>query len=236
MKKRILTVALVVALLATCFAGTYAYLTDTDEQVNTFTTGKVGIALDEAVVKKDTTTGNLVATNERTSEDQEYHLFPAMTVTKDPTITVDADSEDAWVAAKVTITGDLHTLIGVPNYDNIDIHQLASGGLVDGAATQVTGWNGLSMVYETTECVIYQEADKENNTWTMYIFMKAVQQKNAKIVLFDTLTIPAEWDNAEMAKVNGMEINVQAFAVQANGFADCFEAMTTAFDTHFNFS
>lgn len=235
MKKRILTVALVVALLATCFAGTYAYLTDTDEQVNTFTTGKVDIALDEAVVEKDTT-GNLVATNERTSENQEYHLFPAMTVTKDPTITVDADSEDAWVAAKVTITGDLHSLIGVPGYDNIDIHKLASGGLVDGAATQVTGWNGLSMVYETAECVIYQKADKENNTWTLYIFMKAVQKKDAKIVLFNTLSIPAEWDNAEMAKVNGMKIDVQAFAVQANGFADCFEAMTTAFETDFPFA
>ena len=43
MKKRIVTIALVIALLATCFAGTYAYLTDTDAAVNTMTLGNVKI-------------------------------------------------------------------------------------------------------------------------------------------------------------------------------------------------
>ena len=43
MKKRIVTISLVIALLATCFAGTYAYLTDTDEAVNTMTLGSVAI-------------------------------------------------------------------------------------------------------------------------------------------------------------------------------------------------
>ena len=37
MKKRIITICLVAALLATCFAGTYAYLTDTKAVKNTFT-------------------------------------------------------------------------------------------------------------------------------------------------------------------------------------------------------
>ena len=95
MKKRILTVALVVALLATCFAGTYAYLKDTKAQKNTFTIGNVYITLDEAKVDG---TG-------RTTETQDYKLFPAMAVTKDPTITVASDSEDAYIAAIVTITG-----------------------------------------------------------------------------------------------------------------------------------
>ncbi len=236
MKKRILTVALVVALLATCFAGTFAYLQDDERLTNTFTTGNVLISLDEAVVEKNAE-GNLVAKGaERTEDEQSYHLYPAMTVTKDPTITVDAKSENAWIAAKVTITGDLHSLIGVEGYDNIDIHKLASGGLITTDAKQLTSWNGLSMVYETVDCVIYQDADKDNNTWTLYIFMNAVQQKNAKIVLFDTLTIPTEWDNNEMALINGMNINVQAYAVQANGFADCFTAMTTAFKAEFPFA
>lgn len=43
MKKRILTIALVIALLATCFAGTYAYLTDKDAATNTMTLGNVVI-------------------------------------------------------------------------------------------------------------------------------------------------------------------------------------------------
>lgn len=234
MKKRIFTVALVVALLATCFAGTFAYLTDTDEQTNTFTAGNVYISMDEAVVKKDETTGNLVATDERTDEDQEYHLFPGMTVTKDPTIKVE-ESEPAYVAAKVTVTGDLYDLIGVEGYDNIDIHKLASGGLITTDAAQETGWNGLSMVYKTDACVIYQEADKVNNTWVLYIFMNGPQAVGTQIELFNTLTIPAAWDNAEMTKINGMEILVQAFATQTNGFANCFEAITKAFPDNFTF-
>ena len=43
MKKRIVTIALVAALLATCFAGTYAYLTDKDAATNTMTLGNVDI-------------------------------------------------------------------------------------------------------------------------------------------------------------------------------------------------
>ena len=53
MKKRILTVALVLALLATCFAGTYAYLMDTDEAVNTMTMGNVDIEQYEYERAKD---------------------------------------------------------------------------------------------------------------------------------------------------------------------------------------
>lgn len=236
MKKKIFAIVLCVAMLAIAvIGGTMAYFTDTDAQTNTFTAGKVGISLDEAIVAKDAA-GNLVATGSRTDETQtlqNYHLFPAMKVTKDPTITVDNDSEDAYIAAVVTITGDIYDLIGVPGYDNIDITKLASGGLMAKASTQVQGWNGLSMVYETEDCVIYQDADKANNTWTLYIFMKAAQAANAKVVLFDTLTIPAAWDNAEMDKINGMNITVTAYATQTNGFADCFTAITTAFDTAF---
>lgn len=236
MKKRILTVALVIALLATCFAGTVAYLTDTDEQVNTFTTGNVQIKLDEVVPVKNTTTGNLDAGTTRTENDQDdYKLFPAMTVAKDPTITVEEGSEDAWIAAKITVVGDLYSLIGVENYDNIDITKLASGGLMSETAKQVTGWKGLSMVYETDSAVVYQVADKASNTWTLYVFVKTVKSEENTVTLFTTLTIPEEYDNEQMAKLNNMKISVDAYAVQANGFADCYTAMTTAFADAFNF-
>lgn len=238
MKKKIMAIMLCAAMLAiTIVSGTMAYFTDTDVQTNTFTAGKVDISMDEAVVEKDEA-GNLVAKADgsRTSDTQTYHLYPAQTITKDPTITVASDSEDAYVAAIITITGDIHSLIGVPGYDNIDITQLASGGLIDKSSTQVTNWNGLSMVYETEDCVIYQDAGKETNTWTMYIFMKNVQTKDSKIVLFNTLTIPEAWDNDEMAKINGMQINIAAYAAQANGFDSCYEAMTSAFASEFSFS
>lgn len=227
MKKRILTVALVVALLATCFAGTYAYLKDTDSVKNTFTTGNVYIALDE----------QKIGSTDRTTETQDYELFPGTIITKDPTITVDANSENAWVAAKVTVSAqavgelDLHDLIGIAGTELIDINQVADGGLLEKTSTAKENWNGLALVHETQDCVIYQAPG--TNTWTLYIFMKAAQAPNAEIVLFDTLTIPTAWDNAEMNVVDTLEINVQAFATQAYGFADCFTAMTAAFKTEF---
>lgn len=238
MKKKIVALCLVICMLAIAVVGgTLAYFTDTKTVENTFTAGQVAITLDEAVVEKDAA-GNLVAKGtERTDETnnkQSYHLYPAMTVTKDPTITV-GGSESAYVAAKVTVTGNIYDLVGVTGYDNIDITQIASGGLMEEAATQDFNWNGLSMVYKNDTYAIYQDADKGNNTWTLYIFMEGAQAVGTKITLFDTLTINKDWDNAEMAKINGMKINVEAYATQTNGFADCFTAMTTAFDTAFDF-
>lgn len=204
MKKRILTVALVAALLATCFAGTYAYLQDSEAQTNTFTTGNVYITLDEAKVVKDEATGNLVAdgtTRIKASKEeitgQEYKLYPAMKVTKDPTITLDAGSEDAWIAAKITFTG-------------YNAYELITGG-----------------VLKTDAVELAKDGD------VVYVYVKAVKSAENKIVLFDTLTIPTGWDNAEMDEINGMIIDVEAYAVQAYGFADCVTAMQTAFEGAF---
>ena len=247
-KKKILALSLIVCLLATAVVGgTLAYFTDTEDATNTFTAGSVDITLDEAIVEEVTDKtavdadgnriyGDLIATGDRTEGDQTYRLYPGQKVTKDPTITIADYSEDCYVAAKVIVKGDIHSLIGVDGYDNIDIHQLVSGGLVVENATQIQDWNGLSMVYETDECVIYQDADKENNTWTMYIFVTEAMAKGEDFVLFDTMTIHDDWDNAEMAKINGMTIKVEAYAAQEYGFVDCFEAITTAFPGAFDFS
>ena len=216
MKKKIFAVCLVICLLSVAISGTLAYLTDEHAQKNTFTVGNVDITLDEAEVVKNTTTGNLDDAGTRTSNDQEYHLFPAMTVVKDPTITV-TGSEDAWVAAKIVITGDLTGL----KDDNGNL-LLNNGALNYGAL--LSGW--------TTGATIRQEDD--TNVCTIYVFMTAKQAKDAKITLFKTLSIPANWDNDEMAQFKAVEIDVTAYAVQTNGFADCESAMKAGFPTVFN--
>lgn len=202
MKKRILTLALVLALLATCFAGTYAYLKDTKAVKNTFTTGNVYITLDEAQVTGDGK-GNLVAdgttrittTAEANSVAQSYHLFPGMTVTKDPTITLNAGSENAWIAAKVTVSD---TEVAMLQY-------LSGGALKDGTADVVIDGN------------------------VAYIFVKVAMTENQSVTLFELLSIPAEWDNKEMDAIENMKIDVTAYAVQANGFATCQAAMQAAY-------
>ena len=243
MKKKILAIVLCVAMLAIAIVGgTMAYFTDTQAQENVFTAGKVEIALTEAVVEKNEE-GNLVAVaaGTRTSSDQAYHLFPAQTVTKDPTITVASDSEDAFIAAKVTITngqaGDLADLIGSGYMGLLDVTKIVSGGYVKTGAQFKTshplhGRNSLP-VYGDGEYAVYQQI--ENGAYVLYIFVENAQTAGASVTLFNTVSIPAEWDNAEMAIMNGLSINIKAFATQTNGFENCYEAMTTAFATEFNF-
>ena len=239
MKKRILTIALVVALLATCFAGTYAYLMDSEAQTNTFTTGTVYIVLDEAAVKLDGK-GDLVEDTSvpRVAADQTYHLYPAMSVTKDPKITVKKGSMPAYVAAKVTVTGDLLSLIPMDGSSTmIDINKVVNGGLLEQITTYGT-YNNLE-VFQNDNYAVHQVAGTDGKTWTLYIFMKNVQDAKdqaVETILFTTLEIPEKWDNEEMIKVNGMNIKVEAFATQANGFTDCYTAMTKAFEDAFKFN
>lgn len=92
-KALLLALCAVVLVVATVF-GTMAYLTSTDEVVNTFTVGNVAITLDETDV--DNSTSN-------TDRDQanSYKLMPGHTYIKDPIIHVDATSEDCYLFVKV---------------------------------------------------------------------------------------------------------------------------------------
>ena len=252
MKKKIIALCLVVCLLAIAIVGgTLAYFTDTDVQTNVFTAGKVGINLNEAVVELDTVTGNLVATDERTEDAQSYHLYPAQVVEKDPTITVDGDSEDCYVAAKITITsgaaGDIEELIYSTGHYNhmIDISKIISGGFAEPGADMkynhpLYNLNGNGMpVYGDATYSAYQEVLTDDNgdytgEYIIYIFVEDVKAAYESVTLFNKMTIPTDWDNAEMAIMNGTTIKVEAFATQTNGFADCFTAITTAFGANEN--
>jgi len=253
-KKKLMALCLIVCLLAIAVVGgSLAYFTDKDAVENTFTTGNVAIDLTEAVVEKveDKNVdnyGDLVpvdAVNQRKDVNDDSmadvydygKLYPGQNIYKDPTIENTGD-ELAYVAAKIIVTdgaGDINALIGVPGYDNLDITQIAKGGLISEASTQVTGWNGLSMVYETATCVIYQEASKADSEYVFYIFIKKAMDPGASVTLFDTLFINEKWDNAEMDNLKELSIKVEAYATQEYGFKDCFTAITTAFDTAFNF-
>lgn len=78
-------------------AGTFAYLTSTAEVTNTFTVGNVAITMTETKVDLY---GDAVPNANRVTEN-EYKLIPGRTYTKDPTIYVDAASEDCYVFFKL---------------------------------------------------------------------------------------------------------------------------------------
>lgn len=95
--KALMLVLCAVLLVTASVLGTMAYLTSTDQVVNTFTVGKVAITLDEAQVKED---GTPVADAARVKENA-YHLLPGHGYTKDPTVHVQANSEDSFIFVKV---------------------------------------------------------------------------------------------------------------------------------------
>lgn len=98
MKKKIVSVCLVVCLLATAIIGTtLAYFTDKTEAVtNTFTSGKVDITLDEAPVGQD----GKETSGDRTTGNN-YKLYPGKEYDKDPTVWVNEGSEDCYLFVKV---------------------------------------------------------------------------------------------------------------------------------------
>lgn len=81
---KLVVAMLAVTLLIGCaIGGTVAWLTDkTTAVVNTFTYGDINITLSE-------TTGN------------DYKIIPGVNITKDPKVTVKANSEDCWLFVKV---------------------------------------------------------------------------------------------------------------------------------------
>lgn len=97
-KKVFLTVLCAAALVVASVLGTMAYLTSkTGPVTNTFTVGNVKITLNEAKVD---TAGVPVEGAARVTEN-DYKLIPGHTYTKDPTVHVDADSEESWLFVKV---------------------------------------------------------------------------------------------------------------------------------------
>ena len=100
MKKIVMGLVCALALVTASVMGTMAYLTSTDEVVNTFTVGNVQIKLDEAKANPD---GSLVANADRVKANT-YKLLPGHTYAKDPMVTVLKGSESSYVKMTVTFT------------------------------------------------------------------------------------------------------------------------------------
>ncbi len=83
-KKTLISIIAVALVICVSIGGVLAYLTaTTNEVVNTFTVGNINLDLTE-------TTGN------------QYKMVPGQPITKDPKVTVKANSEESYVFVKVT--------------------------------------------------------------------------------------------------------------------------------------
>lgn len=200
MKKSKLLVAIISVLsLCSFLVGTsVAWLTSkTEDLVNTFTYGDINIKLEET----DTEDGD---DNANTNE---YKMLPGNEITKDPKVTVIANSEESYLFVKLTKS---------ENFDNFMTYEVAEGWtLLEGTTDVYYREVGVSdkdqeftvlkdnkvKVKEDVTKAMLNELDKDgaNNYPTLTITAYAVQ-RDSKIEAIDT---PAEaWTiaTAEEAK------------------------------------
>ena len=113
MKKKILSIALVVAMIAVIAAGSLAYFNDKDSATNTFTSGKVEITLNET-------------DNAGNAFEQQQKLLPgsssANAIAKNATVTVNQGSEDSWVWVEMLIPSELYNSKTEANETNNALH------------------------------------------------------------------------------------------------------------------
>jgi hypothetical protein len=134
-KVKLVIIGIALAILTfTVAEGTIAWLTSRTETVtNTFTYGDINITLTET----DTFDDDSLNTNT-------YEMVPGNKITKDPLITVKADSEDCYLFIKLDKTA---------NFDTFMTYELLSN------------WQLLP----NTENIYYQEVTKDNDKQEFYV-------------------------------------------------------------------
>lgn len=187
-KKKVLAMVTALALVAVVGIGaTLAYFTDKADIQNVITMGHVDINLTENKVEKDAD-GEYVPVGETeiTEEGLTFEdVVPGQTVPKNPTITVEEDSENCYVRATVTVESQ--------DIDK-DVLDLLTKKLTD----QILTVDGSNWTYNDKDGYFYYGSE-----------LKAAD----KAVLFETVTIPGEWDNAVADK--SFSIKIAAEAVQS---------------------
>lgn len=219
-KSILLIVSLLLATTVSVF-GTLAYLSDSHTMVNTFTVGNVDIDLDEAEVNPDgtvTTNPDGTPTGNRIDDGNEYHLLPGCSYVKDPTVTVNAGSEESYVRMLVT----LNKLQELKAIECLGGENFLPENFVSGWDREV--WIPYSIVEDT-----------ENNTVTYeFRYFETVDAVEAAedIVLpalFTSIDVPGEITGEELATIADLEITVHGHAIQTASFADA-DAAWAAFD------
>ncbi len=128
MKRKILGISLIAALLAIAVVGgTLAYFTDTDEKVNTFTVGNISIEL----IEQQYDNGNLVDYVDKKL------IMPGETT--DKIISVEnTGNNDAWVRVSLIVATDMTNALSI-TFPNADADKFVEApAVVDGENTIYT--------------------------------------------------------------------------------------------------
>lgn len=198
MKKSIALVMMAVLLVAASVMGTLAYLTSTASVTNTFTVGKVAIKLDEAAANTD---GTLVPNADRVKTNS-YKLLPGHTYNKDPMVTVLAESEPSYIKMTVTFSkaNELDAIFAPTGADLTSIFN---------------GYDAANWIAKGNT----KDANANTRTYEFW-YKEAVGAPDGDVALdalFDSITVPGNITQEQLATIEGMTITVNAYAIQADG-------------------
>lgn len=204
--KALLLTLCAVLLITASVLGTMAYLTSKDSVSNTFTFGKVEINLDETKVNTDGTAYSPAARVKA----NEYHLIPGHEYIKDPTVTVKEGSEKSYIRTIVTINrqAELDAIFA----PGLDLTVFFGG-------------------YDAANWILLKETEDGNTRSYEFRYKELVAAPAGDVVLdelFETITLPGSVNGEQLLTLEGLQIDVAAHAIQADGFADA-DAAWTAF-------
>ena len=209
LRRILLTLACAVLLVSLSVGATLAYLTSTTEVVeNTFTVGKIKIRLDEAAIKEYNSKTNSYDQDADKARVQKntYKIRPGVQMWKDPTIHVEANSDDCYIRAIVTIT-----------------YKPEADAVVDVSWIQERDTTNFTWYNPTTTENLDEEGKVASITREYEVRYNGIftsKTTEYDLALFKGINVPTELNNTEIAALADFKINIIAHAIQSDGFVD----------------
>jgi len=208
MKKRVITVALVLCMVAIIGFGSLAYFQTGKDLTNYFAVAGIidpedpdeiidpndlfSIRLDE--INMNTQTGF----GDRTEEGNTYTgILPGDTLTKDPTVT-NTGKYDAWVRVKVEVSDFAAWKAACEKHGITDLAAIFNGH-------DAKAWSR----GQADEVL-----DTENDTYTFVYYYNDKVAPGGKVTLFQSVTIPAEFDIDDMVSLATFQFKITGEAIQ----------------------
>ncbi|MBE5786918.1 MAG: hypothetical protein E7324_05175 [Clostridiales bacterium] len=192
--------------------GTIAFFTDSASNVNTFVVAQgVSIRLDEAQVEKVGDEYVPVTPENRVEQNTYAGIYPGAVMPKDPTITLENTSEDAYVRAFVTVENG-----------NQWIHVYGGATLEEGFMLLTCNTLGEGWTLVSAEAV-------ENSLVYTLLYNDRLTAGQSTAPIFTQVTFTDKVDAETLPLFNGQfVITVEGEAIQAAGFESAQAAFATA--------
>lgn len=205
--KKLLTGAISLALVAVVSVGaTLAYFTDkTETAQNVFSAGKVSLSLIDKSEPEEGQVGGEPYEKDGITGIQYDNIMPGDVLSKIVGLNTAVDSQDAYVAIRVTVND-----VVAPNANTV-LPEEITAQISDIIASQVDG-------------DLWASKDLGNGD-VVYYFKTVVPADTKNLILFSAIPLPgSEWNN-EYAELS-FDVDVQAAAIQAaNTDLDLFMGM-----------